>query len=69
MTDEQRGCDYCASHDNIYFEHVERVASNESTGSLLLRCPQCGWLYETDPAGAHAPRHLNEEQASTRFEY
>lgn len=69
VTDGSRGCDYCASDDNMYYEHVERVASSEALGLLLLRCPHCGWMYETDPTGMQEPRHLNENEARCRFDY
>jgi hypothetical protein len=62
-----RGCDYCADDGNMYFGHVEQVASAEETRSLLLRCPRCGWLYEAHAVGPSDATPISAEQARRRF--
>jgi hypothetical protein len=37
----ERGCDFCSDDQNMYYGHVEQVASSDVRGSLLLRCPLC----------------------------
>jgi hypothetical protein len=63
------GCDYCASDDNMYYGHVEQVASSEPTQTLLLRCPRCGWLYEATASGQKDARRISEDAARLRFDY
>jgi uncharacterized C2H2 Zn-finger protein len=53
----------------MYYGHVEQVASNESTRTLLLRCPRCGWLYEASAVGKKDARRITEDAASLRFDY
>ena len=65
--DSDRGCDYCADDANMYFGHVEQVASNEAAQMLLLRCPRCGSLYEVAPRGAAQATRLTEAEATARF--
>jgi hypothetical protein len=62
-----RGCDYCADEQNMGYGHVTQIGSDEARGTLLLRCPRCRWLYETDPIGVARPAHLSEEEARNRF--
>jgi hypothetical protein len=65
--ERDRGCEYCADDANMFFGHVEQVASNEATRRLLMRCPRCGSFYEVTPAGpAHAAR-LTQAEAAARF--
>jgi hypothetical protein len=61
------GCGYCADDQNMFFGHVQQISSSEERGTLLLRCPQCGWLYETTPRGDARSHHLSEEAARERF--
>ena len=62
---EERGCDYCRSDSNMLFDHV--VAVSEQRGTVLIRCPQCGWLYEDDQRSE--PVHLSDDDARQRFGY
>jgi hypothetical protein len=64
-----RGCDYCASDDNMYLGHVEQIASDERTLQLLLRCPRCGWLYSASAQGPKEATNLTAEQARRRFDF
>ena len=63
MPNNNRGCDYCADDNNMYFGHVAQIASNEDRRTLLLKCPHCGWLYETHPTGKPGAEHLSSTQA------
>lgn len=63
----ERGCDYCRSDSNLLYGHVEQVASSDDRGTVLLRCPQCGWLYEDDQRSEPAP--VSAEVAHERFAY
>jgi hypothetical protein len=65
--DDRRGCGYCAGDANMYFGHVEQVGSSERRRKLLLKCPQCGWLYEVSPRGPKDAIHLTEAEAAERF--
>jgi hypothetical protein len=64
-----RGCDYCADDQNIFFGHIEQVASSEQSQTILLRCPRCGWLYETTPGGEATATHLSQPEARERFTF
>lgn len=64
---DDRGCGYCADDQNMFFGHVQQISSNEKRGTLLLQCPQCGWLYETTARGKARADHLSGEVARERF--
>ena len=51
---EVRGSDYCRDDGNMYYGHVEQIASSEDRDSLLLRCPVCGRMYELRADGISA---------------
>jgi len=61
------GCDYCRDDQNRLFGHVTQIGSNEERGTILIRCPRCGALYENAPAGADVTRRLTEEDARESF--
>ena len=63
---DDRGCDYCRDDQNMHYGHVEQVASNEDRG-VLLRCPQCGWLYLDPSDGLSEPRPLDAANAASWF--
>ena len=63
----ERGCDYCRSELNLFYGHVEQVASNEARRTVLLRCPKCGWLYEDDLR--KEPVHVGTDDPREWFEY
>ena len=63
----ERGCDYCADHANMYFGHVHQLRLGEKRHKLLLECPRCGWLYEASPTGPPDAIHLTPAQAAERF--
>lgn len=63
----ERGCDYCADDANMYFGHLEQIASDEGRQTLLLGCPRCHWLYEASPRGPKDARQISESEARTRF--
>jgi hypothetical protein len=63
----ERGCDYCRDDMNMHFRHVDQVASSDVPKTVLLRCPQCGWLYEDDQRSE--PVHLSDDDARQRFGY
>jgi len=64
-----RGCDYCADDQNMFYGHVEQICSNEERATLLLCCPRCGWLYETSPTGHAEAQPLSEQEARDRFSF
>jgi len=64
--DEAFGCDYCADTQNRLYGHVEQIASSDTTGSLLLRCPRCLSLYEM-LEGVTTTIRLSREEAKQRF--
>jgi hypothetical protein len=64
-----RGCGYCADDQNMFFGHVQQVSSSEQRGTLLVRCPHCGWHYEITPRGDARSHHLSEEVARERFTF
>jgi hypothetical protein len=63
---DDRGCEYCRDDQNMHYGHVEQVASNEDMG-VLLRCPQCGWLYLDPSDGLSEPRHIDAANAASWF--
>jgi hypothetical protein len=67
--DDARGCEYCADDQNMFFGHVEQIASNKQARMLLLRCPRCRWLYETTPRGDATATYLSEPVARERFAF
>jgi phage FluMu protein Com len=67
--DQSRGCEYCEDDQNVFFGHVEQMASSSLTGTILLRCPRCGWLYETTPRGDATTTRLSEKVAHERFAF
>ena len=67
QADPDRGCQYCADDANMFFGHVEQVASDQTTRMLLLRCPRCGSFYEVAPAGPAQATRLTEAEATARF--
>jgi len=64
-----RGCDYCADDQNMFYGHVEQVASNEERRTILLCCPRCAWFYEIHPTGAAEAQPMTEEEARARFTF
>jgi hypothetical protein len=64
---QERGCDYCRADSNMLYGHVEQVAASAERRTVLLRCPQCGWLYEDDQRSD--PVHVSADKARERFEY
>ena len=63
----QRGCEYCLDDRNMKFGHVEQIASSEQRG-LLLRCPQCGWLYVDPSDGVSEPIRIALDDAANSFD-
>ena len=59
---ESFGCDYCADDDNRFY-HSDQIGSDEPRRMLLLRCPQCGALYEQAPNGEGTHRLTQDEAA------
>lgn len=51
----------------MLYGHVEQVASSEARGTVLLRCPQCGWLYEDNQRSE--PVHVTADNAWEWFGY
>lgn len=66
MSVDDRGCEYCRDDQNMHFGHVEQVATNDDKG-VLLRCPQCGWLYLDPCDGLSEPRHIDAGTAAHSF--
>ncbi len=54
---------------HTFYGHVEQISSNEERGTLLLRCPRCGWLYETSPRGTAEAQHLTVREARSLFRF
>jgi hypothetical protein len=65
---EERGCEYCRDDQNMHLGHVEQVASDDGHG-LLLRCPECSWLYLDPSDGLSEPRHIDSATAASWFGY
>lgn len=65
--EHDRGCGYCADDANMNFGHVEQVASDEASRTLLLRCPRCGSFYELAHPGPPQAARLTEVEAAARF--
>jgi DNA-directed RNA polymerase subunit M/transcription elongation factor TFIIS len=65
----ERGCGYCASDDNMFYGHVKQIGSDDVTRTLLLRCPQCGWLYVTSPRGPKDATPISEQEAHRRYTF
>jgi hypothetical protein len=63
----ERGCDYCADDEAMYFGHVRQIGSSDSRRKLLLGCPRYGWLYKASPIGPKDATHLTAEQAIERL--
>jgi hypothetical protein len=64
VIDGDRGCEFCADDRNMFYGHVEQVASNDVLGTLLLRCPRCGTFYEQDPQSGSTVRWPPDNLAS-----
>lgn len=62
-----RGCEYCADDANMFLGHVQQVASDEASRTLLLHCPRCGSLYEVAHAGPARATRLTEVDATARL--
>jgi DNA-directed RNA polymerase subunit M/transcription elongation factor TFIIS len=60
------GCDYCAEESNFHY-HLEQIGSDERRLRILLRCPDCGTLYENTATGADDIRRLTEHEAAALF--
>lgn len=65
--DVEFGCDYCRDAHNFHYGHVTQIGSDEKRRMLLLRCPDCGALYENTPTGADRIRRLTELEADSLF--
>ena len=63
----ERGCEYCADDQNMYFGHVVQIKSSDALGKLLLGCPRCGWFYETSRWGPNDATPISASDAATRF--
>jgi hypothetical protein len=63
---DNRGCDFCRDDQNLSYGHVDQVASNEDRG-LLLRCPECGWLYVDTCDGRSEPTRIDAVTAENWF--
>ncbi len=63
---DDRGCDFCRDDHNMHFGHVEQVASNEDKG-VLLRCPECAWLYLDPCDGRSEPLSIDALDAASWF--
>lgn len=61
------GCDYCRDDQNRFYGHVTQIGSSWQRGTILLRCPRCGALYENTPAGDDHTRRLTEAEAAELF--
>jgi uncharacterized Zn finger protein len=60
------GCDYCADEPNFHY-HLEQVGSDDRRLRILLRCPDCGALYENTATGVDDIRRLTELEADDLF--
>jgi hypothetical protein len=56
------GCDYCRDDQNRLFGHVTQIGTDEQRGMILLRCPECGALYENTPGGPDDTRRFTEAE-------
>jgi hypothetical protein len=63
----ERGCNYCADDDNMYFGHVEQIGSSEALQMILLRCPRCGWLYQASASGPNDATRISSADAAECF--
>jgi hypothetical protein len=61
------GCDYCADDQNRWHGHVAQIGANEERGTILLRCPQCGALYENTAGGDDRTRRLTTAEAARLY--
>jgi hypothetical protein len=59
-----RGCDYCADDANMHFGHLVQIASDETSRTLLLRCPRCGSYYKVTHSGSVQVTRLPEADAA-----
>jgi len=63
----RRGCAYCADDSNMNLEHLEQPAGSEGRKEILLRCPQCGWLYEVSPLEPSEVTHIADSDVASRL--
>ncbi|MGZ4431254.1 MAG: hypothetical protein ACXVYV_06355 [Gaiellales bacterium] len=61
------GCDYCGDEQSFHYGHVTQIGSDEGRMMILLRCPECGALYENTPTGSDRIRRLTEQEADDLF--
>jgi hypothetical protein len=61
------GCHFCRDDQNRLYGHVTQIASNDHRGTILIRCPRCGALYENTAGGPDETRRLSVEDARERF--
>lgn len=62
-----RGCGYCAEDSNMFFGHVDQIASSEASHTLLLRCPRCDSHYQVAARGPARATRLTIAEAMARF--
>lgn len=60
------GCELCSETWPVYGTLTE-LAKDFDRHALLLRCPECGSLYEVFPEERGMPELLTEKQARERF--
>jgi hypothetical protein len=60
------GCDFCVNAWPVYSRLTE-LAKDFERHALLLRCPQCGTLYEIFPEERGVPQAITEDEARQRF--
>src|SRR5262249_25263496 len=63
---QERGCDYCRADSNMFYGHVEQMAASDERRTVLLRCPQCGWLYEDDQRSDPSARQGRQGSGAVR---
>ena len=62
------GCPTCNDPWDVYRHGVgDRLASDDVRHSLLLRCPDCGSLFEAVPEERRTPRLLSVDDARRAF--
>lgn len=58
-------CQRCID-PTLYF-HLDRLADDEQRHSMLLRCPDCGSLYDLWPEVKGPAEPLTVEEAARRY--
>jgi hypothetical protein len=60
------GCGYCRDPRNRHNGRIARIASDDTSRTILIRCPSCRALYLVSGESSQMKR-ITEREAETQF--